>query len=196
MVKWTMTSVFLLIAASATLAALPVEAAVDVTATVTHFSGSAHGIGLGDEEAGVRIVGRFTIPATPFIFDCVATATLSKVIADAILLDDIVGVPFTLVVTQSSSTTCIFENVSPGGPTPPPFVRLYVRKVAPNTVNFRLEISQGTRDALGNPPCPAAPLEMSFLLDDLTGPPGNTILVEATPTWTCFGKGNRYLKTP
>jgi hypothetical protein len=181
MVKWTVTSVLLLIVAGATLAAPPAEGVV--LGTVERFSGSASGIGLGPGKAGVRIVGRFTTPSpSPFVCSTTATAALLAVIEDG--SGDVVVTPFPLVLTGSSTTTCIFEQSVTG----PPFVRLLVREVGDGIYNFRIEVSQGTRPAIGSPPCPTAALKTSFMLVDST-----TTLVTTTQNWTCFGTGNRYL---
>jgi hypothetical protein len=190
MVNRTLTSVLLPIVAIVTLAALPAEGVV--SARVTRFSGTAHGIGLGEEQAGIQIVGRFTTPS-PFHCNAHATAILLAVIGDPLSPADVVGVFFDLVVTENSATTCTFENVPPGGPTPPPFVRLAVRQVAEGVYNFRLEVTEATRAGIPSPPCPTVALETRFLLDDGQLP---LILVSAQPNWTCSGTGNRYLKTP
>jgi predicted extracellular nuclease len=159
---------------------------------VTRFGGSASGIGRGAGKAAVKIVGRFE---SSIRFDCsdLATAAVEAVIQDG--SGDLISPPVSLRLDERiGTTTCIFtENplVDPA----PPSVRLLVSEVATgavNVYNFRLQVSQGTRPAIGSPPCPAAPLRMAFSVDD--GP--DVLHVEATVEWTCSGTGNRYLKAP
>jgi hypothetical protein len=165
--------------------------------TVTSLSGSAIGIGVGQNRAAVRIVGRFeTDPAFSFA-GAKAVATLSSAIFDGFIDVSPLSADPIQLSPDPSNTSSSFIYRSPAGTRP--IVRLLVRRTGPGVYTYRLEVSQGTYvvppigclipDEKDLPPSEAA-LQTSF---DLLDPSGNFIVVVTTQNWTCFGSENRYL---
>jgi hypothetical protein len=156
-------------------------------ATVTSFTGRAHGVGLGEKRAGVAIVGIFTSTGA-IDLSAFPALTITR------LFDEVGGagevaknIPLTLVADPRNNANVAIFKTAVGVL---PIAKVTIAALGGGRFTFRVDVAKATIV----PPslCPTADLRTSFRIVDGASP----VVVATTQPWQCFGTGNRYLKSP
>ena len=151
------------------------------------FTGRTREVGFAGRGA-VTSVGVFTLDKPIDLSACPATATITQLLNEEVGNGELVtDLPLTLNADcRNTKTTARYET--PVGAVP--HARLTIGARDRGRFTFRLEVSGAT---IAVPAlCPTTHLTTVFAIDDGTNPP---TAIAGAPASTCFGVGNRYLKT-
>jgi uncharacterized repeat protein (TIGR03803 family) len=152
---------------------------------VTRFTGTATGVGVSGNRAGLQIVGRFTSQTN--INLGAATLTIERLLDETGGNGELVqGLPLTLSATPGSGPDLArFEDR-----TGPNYAFFDTKDLGRGQFDFRIKLGAAAIESAAL--CSPTALTTRFRLDD-----GLRVLVVSTEQpWTCSGLRNQFLKTP
>jgi hypothetical protein len=155
-------------------------------ATKEQFSGKAIGVGAGQDNTAVEIVGTFTSPIDLDL--SIATLTITNLLSDQAGGGELVsGTPLVLTAAPGSRRN-VARFVDQSRPN---FASVTIHDAGPGKFNFKIKVDDATINSLQN--CSPTRLTTGFRLDAANNPP---IVVSTERSWDCFGSSNGSLKTP
>jgi probable HAF family extracellular repeat protein len=155
-------------------------------ATKEQFNGNATGVGTGEENAGVEIVGTFTSPTD---FDLsVATLTVANLLNEQAGGGELVSGPPLVLTAVPGSRRNVARFVDQSRPN---LASVTILDAGPGKFIFRMKVDDATINSPQN--CSPTRLTTGFRLDAANNPP---IVVSTERSWDCFGPSSKFLKTP
>lgn len=154
-------------------------------ATKEQFNGKAIGVGAGEENAAVEIVGTFTSPTELDL--STATLNITNLLNERAGGRELVrGLPLVLTaVPGSRSNLALFVD-----PSCPNLASATILDAGLGKFIFKIKVNDATVNSPQN--CSPTQLTTGFRLDAASKPP---IIVSTQRSWFCFGPSNKFLKT-